>query len=379
MATSVRDAMTENPRSIGASVSVVEAARLMREERIGSLPITEDEKLVGMITDRDIATKVVAEAADPQRTSVGDVYSRDLISVEADEDLEEALQLMARHQVRRLPVVENGRLVGIVAQADIALSENEQKTGVFERIVCGVDGSPQSLEAVRQSDLLLETGGRLLLAAVVDPMQAIHFQVAPTAAHVARRALHEIEELDEAAAHALERARAEVARAADVATQETGGQPAACLLDAASSERATLVAVGTHGLGRAAGIVLGSVATRVLHRARCSVLVARRAAAGEWTPRTIVVGVDGSTAADAALGGCRELEARFGSEVRVVTSEARRPAHALVQAAADANLLAVGSRSSHRVLGLGSVSEHVAHHARCSVLVVRSALPTATA
>jgi CBS domain-containing protein len=129
MAKSVRDAMTEDPRSIAASASVVEAARLMRDGHIGSLPITDNEQLVGMITDRDIATRVVAEAADPQTTSVEDVYSRDLISVGPDEDLEEALQLMARHQVRRLPVVENGRLVGIVAQADIALSENEKKTG----------------------------------------------------------------------------------------------------------------------------------------------------------------------------------------------------------------------------------------------------------
>jgi CBS domain-containing protein len=101
----------------------------MREEHIGSLPITDDEKLVGMITDRDITTRVVAEAADPKMTSVDDVYSRDLISIEPDKDLDEALQLMARHQVRRLPVVENGRLVGIVAQADIALRENEKKTG----------------------------------------------------------------------------------------------------------------------------------------------------------------------------------------------------------------------------------------------------------
>jgi CBS domain-containing protein len=121
--------MTEDPRSIGASASVVEAARLMREDDIGSLPITDDEKLVGMITDRDITTRVVAEAADPGMMAVGDVYSRDLISVEPDKDLEEALQLMARHQVRRLPVVENGRLIGIIAQADIALSENETKTG----------------------------------------------------------------------------------------------------------------------------------------------------------------------------------------------------------------------------------------------------------
>ena len=131
MPKSVRDTMTAGPRSIGASASVVEAARLMREEHIGSLPITDDENLVGMITDRDITTRVVAEAADPKSTSVGDVYSRDIISVEPDKDLEEALQLMARHQVRRLPVVENGRLVGIVAQADIALTlrENETKTG----------------------------------------------------------------------------------------------------------------------------------------------------------------------------------------------------------------------------------------------------------
>jgi CBS domain-containing protein len=129
MAKSVRDAMTADPRSIGATASVVEAARLMREAHIGSLPITDNEELVALITDRDITTRVVAEAADPQITSVGDVCSRDLISVEPDKELEEALQLMARHQVRRLPVVENGRLVGIVAQADIALKENEKKTG----------------------------------------------------------------------------------------------------------------------------------------------------------------------------------------------------------------------------------------------------------
>jgi CBS domain-containing protein len=131
MAESVRDAMSEDPRSIGASAAVVEAARLMREADIGSLPITDDENLVGMITDRDITMRIVAEAADPQRTPVGDVCSRDVISVAPESDLEEALQLMARHQVRRLPVVENGRLVGIVAQADIALRENETKTGAL--------------------------------------------------------------------------------------------------------------------------------------------------------------------------------------------------------------------------------------------------------
>ena len=126
MAKSVRDAMTADPRSIGSSASVVEAARLMREQHIGSLPVTEDDRLVGMITDRDITTRVVAESAVPETTSVGDVYSRDLISVEPNSDLDEALRLMARHQVRRLPVVENDRLVGMVAQADIALKESER-------------------------------------------------------------------------------------------------------------------------------------------------------------------------------------------------------------------------------------------------------------
>ena len=134
MALKVRDTMTGSPRSIDASTSVVEAAQLMREGHIGSLPITADERLVGMITDRDIAMRVVAEAADHTNTSVGDVSSRDLVTVEPDEDLDEALQLMARHQVRRLPVVENGRLVGIVAQADIALSENEKTAKLVEAI-----------------------------------------------------------------------------------------------------------------------------------------------------------------------------------------------------------------------------------------------------
>src|SRR2546423_2235171 len=101
MAKSVRDAMTEEPRSIGASASVVEAARLMREQHIGSLPVTEDERLVGMITDPDITTRVVAESAVPEATSVGDAYPRDLISAEPGKGLDDALKLMVHHQVRR--------------------------------------------------------------------------------------------------------------------------------------------------------------------------------------------------------------------------------------------------------------------------------------
>jgi len=129
IAKSVRDAMTEDLRSIGASASAVDAAQLMRDEHVGSLPVVENEKLIGMITDRDITTRVVAEATDPRTTSVGEIYSRDIISVEPDTDFEEVLQLMARHQVRRVPVVEGGKLIGIVAQADIALKWSGVETG----------------------------------------------------------------------------------------------------------------------------------------------------------------------------------------------------------------------------------------------------------
>ena len=141
MTKSVRDAMSDHPRSIGTAESVVEAARLMRDEHIGSLPVTEDTRLVGILTDRDITTRVVASGPFPEAMPVGNVYSRDLVSVEPESDLEEALRLMAEHQVRRLPVVENGRLVGMVAQADIALTENEQKTGqLVEAISARSDG-----------------------------------------------------------------------------------------------------------------------------------------------------------------------------------------------------------------------------------------------
>jgi CBS domain-containing protein len=127
--TSVRDTMTANPLSIETSASVVEAARLMRQEHIGSLPVVKGGQLVGMITDRDLALRVVAESADPQSVTVGEVASHDTVTAQPDQDLDEALRLMAHHQVRRLPVAEGGRLVGILAQADIAHGEDREKVG----------------------------------------------------------------------------------------------------------------------------------------------------------------------------------------------------------------------------------------------------------
>jgi CBS domain-containing protein len=126
---SVRETMTANPRSIETSASVVEAARLMRAEHIGSLPVVKGGRLVGMITDRDLALRVVAEGADPESVTVGEVASHDTVTAEPDQDLDEALRLMAHHQVRRLPVAEGGRLVGILAQADVAHGEDREKVG----------------------------------------------------------------------------------------------------------------------------------------------------------------------------------------------------------------------------------------------------------
>jgi CBS domain-containing protein len=136
MTKSIREVMSSNPTSVDPSATVVEAAKLMRDEDVGSLPVVENGRLAGVVTDRDIAVRAVAEGKDPQSTKVADVCSGDLVTIDPQQDLDEALRLMARHQVRRLPVVEeDGRLVGVVAQADIAQSGDDRKTGqVVEEI-----------------------------------------------------------------------------------------------------------------------------------------------------------------------------------------------------------------------------------------------------
>ena len=102
----------------------------MKDEDVGLAPIVEGDRLVGALTDRDITVRVVAEGRDPQTVKVREVASTDVITVDPQQDLDEALKLMARHQVRRLPVVEeDGRLVGVVAQADVAEEAKPKKVG----------------------------------------------------------------------------------------------------------------------------------------------------------------------------------------------------------------------------------------------------------
>jgi CBS domain-containing protein len=130
MGESIRDLMTSNPHSLESGSSVLEAARLMRDEDTGIVPVVEGERLVGTLTDRDVAIRVVAEGKDASSTTVGEISSRELVTIDPQQGLDEALRLMARHQVRRLPVVEeDGRLVGIVAQADVAKHASVQQTG----------------------------------------------------------------------------------------------------------------------------------------------------------------------------------------------------------------------------------------------------------
>ncbi len=130
MGKSVKDVMTSNPCAIDADKPVAYAAEMMKKEDVGIAPIVEGDRLVGTLTDRDIVVRVVADGRDPQQVKVRDVASRDLVTVDPQQGLDEALRLMARHQVRRLPVVEeDGRLVGVVAQADVAEEAKPKKVG----------------------------------------------------------------------------------------------------------------------------------------------------------------------------------------------------------------------------------------------------------
>lgn len=119
-AKSVKDLMTSDPTTVGPETTVSEAAKQMAREDVGPLPVVEDGRLVGIVTDRDLVVRVLAEGRDPKSTTVREAASGGLVTVSADDDLVKTLDLLGKHQVRRLPVVEGGRLVGIVAQADVA-------------------------------------------------------------------------------------------------------------------------------------------------------------------------------------------------------------------------------------------------------------------
>jgi CBS domain-containing protein len=130
MGTKVRDVMSNRPRCVSPDTPVSEAAELMESEDVGALPVLDGDELAGMITDRDIVIRAVARGKDPRGMPVREVSTREVVTVHSDDDLSEALKLMASHQVRRLPVVDDGnRLVGVLAQADVAQEAREKTVG----------------------------------------------------------------------------------------------------------------------------------------------------------------------------------------------------------------------------------------------------------
>ena len=253
---------------------------------------------------------------------------------------------------------------------------------LFSRVLVGIDSSEESREAALQAAVLAE--GQLTLLAVYG-VRADFGAGTPIGIPV-----YYDGDLDrEAAEDALSRVREDIA-AADPSGKVVRGVVWDALLREAEDEQQTLIAVGSHGVGRIAGITLGAVATNVIHKAPCSVLVARKRS--DAFPRKIVVGVDGSPESAAAYAVAKQLSDRFETELVAVVAHGDQPVErelidpligryredlpdepvqALVAAAADADLLVVGSRGLHGLKALGSVSEQVAHRARSSVLIVR--------
>ena len=128
--TVARDIMTPNPQCVGENETLVDAAKLMASLDVGALPICgEDKRLKGMVTDRDIVVKCLAQGGDPSTTTAGSLGEGKPVTIGADDSVEEAMETMKRHQVRRLPVIDGHQMVGIISQADVALSVTEADTG----------------------------------------------------------------------------------------------------------------------------------------------------------------------------------------------------------------------------------------------------------
>jgi len=238
-------------------------------------------------------------------------------------------------------------------------------TAVLVTIVCGVDGSAEAAEAVRQAAVLASPEARIELVGV------IHAGLVASVAAVMPAVTAEPERrLRKEAWAALADAAHDVPSGIEVTTTLRTGPAAALLEVEAARLEAGVIAVGSHGQGRLAGRLLGSVATRLVHNAACSVLIARPAPNVEF-PLSIVVGVDDSEPSMRALAVARELSRRTGARLDPVHALDNSPAAVLIERATADDLLVVGSRGLRGFRALGSVSEAVAHRAPGSVLIVR--------
>jgi len=126
-----RDIMTPDCKCVGENDSVADAARALADNDVGAMPICgEDNRLKGMITDRDIVVKVLAQGKDPSSTKVGELATQgEVVTIGADDSVDDALRTMTQHKVRRLPVIDGHDCVGVISQADVARNLDDEKTG----------------------------------------------------------------------------------------------------------------------------------------------------------------------------------------------------------------------------------------------------------
>jgi CBS domain-containing protein len=126
MAQSIREVMTKDPVTLAPDAPIAEAARAMRDNDTGAILVSEGDQVRGLVTDRDIAVRAVADGRDPERTSVGEIATTDLRTVDADASVEDAIEVVRGSDVRRVPVVEDGKPVGIVSIGDLAIERDEE-------------------------------------------------------------------------------------------------------------------------------------------------------------------------------------------------------------------------------------------------------------
>ncbi|HEY1329860.1 MAG TPA: CBS domain-containing protein [Actinomycetota bacterium] len=132
----VRHAMTPSPQTIGPEMNAADAASMMQSEDVGLLPVVGEGSLMGIVTDRDLVLRVLAQRRDPMQVRVGDILTREVVSVSPDEKLSSARDLMAEHRIRRLPVLKRGELVGVLSLGDVAWQDaSRRKVGETLRAV----------------------------------------------------------------------------------------------------------------------------------------------------------------------------------------------------------------------------------------------------
>jgi len=125
VAQSIRDVMTANPATVPASAPITEAARCMKEMNIGDVLVVDKGQVCGVVTDRDIVIRAIAEGRDGATTKIQDVCTKNLVSLAPNDSVDDAVRLMREKAVRRLPVVENGQAVGVVSIGDLAIERDE--------------------------------------------------------------------------------------------------------------------------------------------------------------------------------------------------------------------------------------------------------------